>query len=369
MNPSLELPRQVYRLDALIGCGNLLGFAELLAEHFGQAHPQPLSLLSLDINSFAALNENRGHEQGDVALRWIGIVLEEETRSHVFRVGGDELACVLMDGTQEDRQALAWRIFQHLNQDARKFGLGVPAASISLIHYAGDEQVKPADVLVHFGAAILEVKQKGNRSFKVFHPCDLDLSGEQDYLLWLANQMIDRMVALGGMLDESNRLAYTDPVTGLPNLRAAQQQLEAVLAQALAQRQAVSILLVDGDDLRDYNNISYAAGDEMIQRLGATLSANLRPGDFLARWRVGDEFLIILPGTPIEQAILVGKRLCRAVQQASQDWPIPVTISVGVAGCLERVSPAALLEEAEAANKEAKDQGKNRVLIRKTLSV
>ena len=102
----------------------------------------------------------------------------------------------------------------------------------------------------------------------------------------------------------------------------------------------------------------------MIQRLGTTLASRLRPGDFLARWRVGDEFLVILPGTSTEQAGLVGERLCQTVHEASQDWAIPVTVSIGVASFPKHATAAALLDEAEAANKEAKQRGKNRVVLR-----
>ena len=121
--------------------------------------------------------------------------------------------------------------------------------------------------------------------------------------------------------------------------------------------------MIDGDDLRRYNQISYAAGDEMIQWLGATLRDQLRPGDFLARWRVGDEFLVLLPATPLGQAAAVGSRLCRAVQQASEGWPLPVTISIGVAEYPRHgTDEVGLLRQAEAANDRAKALGKNCVV-------
>jgi diguanylate cyclase (GGDEF)-like protein len=254
-------------------------------------------------------------------------------------------------------------LFERLNVDAEKFGLGVPAATVSVIQYTGAEKINPAEVFVHLGTALLDAKQNAQKAFKVYRASELSLTGEGEYLRWLADQMIDRMVVLGAMLDESNRLAYTDQVTGLPNMRAAQQQLERQLAQAVAENGTISVLLIDGDDLREYNKISYAAGDAMIQRLGAILDDNLRPGDFLARWRIGDEFLVILPGTPTGQAEMVGERLCRAIQGASQEWPIPITISIGIASYPDFTSAGILLEEAEQANREAKEEGKNRVVI------
>jgi diguanylate cyclase (GGDEF)-like protein len=149
----------------------------------------------------------------------------------------------------------------------------------------------------------------------------------------------------------------------LPNQRAAQRQLDLAIGRAEASQQPFSILLVDGDDLKQYNNISYAAGDEMIQRLGSTLNTNLRPGDFLARWRMGDEFMVILPMIGPVQAVGVAERLCAAVRQVSRNWPLPVTISVGVAAYPENGTLARdILQRAEATNLQAKVSGKDNVV-------
>jgi len=174
--------------------------------------------------------------------------------------------------------------------------------------------------------------------------------------------MLERMTTLGRMLEEAQTLATTDPVTGLPNLRAAQNQLTSLLREAAQNFQSLGILMIDGDDLREYNKISYAAGDEMLRALAETLRSSLRPGDFLARWRVGDEFLILLPETNLQQAAQIGRRLCQHVERSSQAWLLPVTISIGAAAYPETgLREAELLDQAETANARAKRLGKNRV--------
>jgi diguanylate cyclase (GGDEF)-like protein len=122
--------------------------------------------------------------------------------------------------------------------------------------------------------------------------------------------------------------------------------------------------LIDGDDLKRYNEISYSVGDEMIRDLAHTQQSHLRGGDFLARWRMGDEFLLIMPGTPVEGAVVVGERVRSAVELESQTWPLPVTISAGLAaypGHGESMSD--LLVQAEEAKNTAKASGKNQVVI------
>jgi diguanylate cyclase (GGDEF)-like protein len=294
----------------------------------------------------------------------LGIVLLEETQSQAYRIGDDEFVAFLIEGSQTEHAQRARAIYERLNNQAHQFGLQVPAATITVIHYSGDEQISPSDVLIQLGATIFDVKSNLNGTFKIFNAAQLNPPNE---VRWIADLMVERIVALANMLDESNHLAYTDPLTGLPNMRAAQRQFEAAIVQASTNAQPMAVLLIDGDDLRRYNEISYAAGDEMIQRLGATLKDQLRPGDFLARWRIGDEFLVLLPDTSCTQAVVVGKRLCAAVQEASQGWHFPVTISIGVAcySQTDQTSPSTagrLLLEAEEANDQAKSIGKNCVI-------
>ena len=84
----------------------------------------------------------------------------------------------------------------------------------------------------------------------------------------------------------AQQVAYTDTVSNLPNMRAALINLEEVLQNARTKGQPFSILLIDGDNLRAANLISYAAGDEIIPAMGTLFQQNLRPGDYVARWRM-----------------------------------------------------------------------------------
>ncbi len=90
------------------------------------------------------------------------------------------------------------------------------------------------------------------------------------------------------------------------------------------------------------------------------MAHHLRPGDFLARWRVGDEFFIILPNTPSDKAMLVAERLRSAVETESKFWKIPISVSIGVADFPAKgTSSQDLLSAAEYAERQAKDSGKN----------
>jgi diguanylate cyclase (GGDEF)-like protein len=125
-----------------------------------------------------------------------------------------------------------------------------------------------------------------------------------------------------------------------------------------------SVLLMDGDNTRAYNNVSYACGDDMIQKISATLSEKLRPRDFLARWRSGDEFMAILPNTSAEGGRIVGERFRFSIKEASLNWMFPITITTGVATYPEHGSDVeSMVDAAEKAIKIGKDTGKDRVIL------
>lgn len=354
-----QIPQQIFRIDPLTGCKTLVSFCEWLTQHFSATGRAPFSVIALDVNRFAQVNATKGHAFGDDVMRWIGIVLMEEINAPVYRLGGDAFGIVLTQDAHAHHATIARRAFDRFNRDAARFELAVPVATITVIHYAGDAPMEPADIWFQLYDATYDAKATADRAFKIYHAAELKRA--DGFLRETLGRMIERIAWLGAMVDESQHLAFTDPVTGLPNQRAAHNQIETRIAQT---QPAFAVLMIDGDNLTDYNNISYAVGDEMIDALGKTLHASLRPGDFLARWRVGDEFLIVLPNLARDHAQAISERFCAAVAHASRQWRFPVTISIGVAVFPDHgTTSAALLERAEAGLKQAKDSGKNKAVL------
>ena len=176
--------------------------------------------------------------------------------------------------------------------------------------------------------------------------------------------MAERILSLGYMLNFTFRLAYTDPVGNLPNLIATRRKLDLTLAESMSKRQAFSLCLIDGDDLKRYNAVSYAAGDQLISQLASVLVSTIRPGDFVGRWRFGDEFVLLLPQTSLGEALRVADRVRAAVEETSQSWLFPVTVSMGaVEYPLHGSTIDDLVSTAEGALKIAKGTGKNRAVV------
>ncbi len=368
---------EFYRLDPLTGCNNFLSFVETLDHMSAQDEKPQFSILYTDVNHFHMLNETRGHSYGDLVIRWLGIVLQEESHSPTYRIGGDDFAVILTDGMHTEHEELLNRIYTRLNREGEQLDIPSPPAKIALIHFDNEHVFSIKDVMYHLWETIYDVKKNKDGTISIYWTQNLlksttnadeqsheNLNRAWEVLQYIANNAISGIVGMGQELDVTQKTSYLDSISGLPNMRAALLKIDQAIKDAVSSNQPFSILLADGDNLRKYNSISYAAGDAAIQNMGAVLSKNLRPEDFVARWRTGDEFIVILPNTFGEGAKTVAERFRSAIREASKAWKFPTSISIGIATYPKHGDNInALVDMAEMANKQAKDEGKDRVIL------
>lgn len=183
------------------------------------------------------------------------------------------------------------------------------------------------------------------------------------------SSMMRREVLLREQAQRLSSLSLTDELTGIPNRRRLNQFLEAELPRAQRAQAPLSVILLDIDHFKRYNDsLGHIAGDACLVEVVDALSAQVRhPGDLLARYG-GEEFCVVLGGQDGAQAMVAAERLRACVESLRLPHPDSsvgphVTISLGVA-VLEagrRSSPTALLLRADRALFEAKQGGRNRV--------
>jgi diguanylate cyclase (GGDEF)-like protein len=347
-----------FQVDLLTGCNNLVSFSKSLQDNFKNTEFAPSSLIVVDIYQLHDINQIRGFAYGDSILRWMGIAIKDVTESMVYRISGDNFAVMMIGESHEAHQDSARKLFDRLNSEARQLDLAPPVARMALIHFPAGVPLNPSIVWKNLNEKLEATSAE--RPFQISHA---DVSESDSATLRAIELMAKRIETLGGTLQYTFRLAYTDPVSKSPNMLAIQRKLDLSLTEAMLEQAPLCLCLIDGDELKKYNQ-GYEAGDDVIRKLSATLGAALRPTDFLGRWRMGDEFIIILPSTNIEQAIAVAERLRASVEHASNDWLYPTSVSVGISYYPKHGSSAAeLLEAAEIALKVSKSLGKNRVTV------
>ena len=176
--------------------------------------------------------------------------------------------------------------------------------------------------------------------------------------LRLKQQVAEKTAELAG-------LARLDALTGLANRRAFDEAMQHELKRAKRQQESLCLALLDIDYFKQVNdNWSHSTGDEVLKRVAAILQQHCRDTDYLARWG-GEEFVILLPDTPLAKAQEVCDRLRQKIAGGSFDdivADLTITLSVGVAKLSHKGDGKQLLIDADRALYQAKSQGRNTVV-------
>ncbi len=190
----------------------------------------------------------------------------------------------------------------------------------------------------------------------------------------LSRRQLEAMHALSRQVMtqlEFHRQSLTDGLTKVRNRRAFDEILPLELERARRAGQPVSILMMDVDFFKSFNDeYGHPAGDELLQILAKTLKATARSTDCVARYG-GEEFVVLLPNTDMEGASIMAERF-RHETQKMQVAPILVTISVGVSSinfsqAQQDFDGKMLLAAADRALYRAKNNGRNQVACESSL--
>ncbi|KPF82270.1 response regulator PleD [Brevundimonas sp. AAP58] len=171
-------------------------------------------------------------------------------------------------------------------------------------------------------------------------------------------------------LDYSLEMAVTDALTGLHNRRYMAGQLQGFVSRSALGGEPVSVLVLDIDHFKAVNDgFGHDAGDEVLREFAVRLATNVRAVDLPCRLG-GEEFVVVMPGTDMEDARRIAERIRRDVGSTpfrvmSGRELLTVTISIGVAACTgPGDTPEALLKRADEGVYEAKAAGRDRVVVR-----
>lgn len=201
----------------------------------------------------------------------------------------------------------------------------------------------------------------------------LQLNAQYEQTVVALERAVHEKETLAAQLLEANArlniLASHDPLTGLVNRRIMNSELENHLSLADRQGTNLSVAVVDLDHFKKVNDThGHDMGDEVLKVVAKLLQGSLRGSDIVARFG-GEEFVLILPDTSPEQAVVVldrTRKLVEATPIVTGGKTVHVTASIGAAGiagpgCADQSE--ALLKCADQALYAAKDAGRNRVVM------
>ena len=284
--------------------------------------------------------------------------------------------CLLRPGTANEQLyvVLRGRLVVQLEIDKRAGDAGEGVAVEAIADIGVGEAVGELSILDHQPTSAFVVAKT---------PCELLVIDEPTFwmlvdtadglarnLLFSLAQRLRRnngtLVAGRKRQEAYRRAGEHDALTGLFNRRWLDSELARLIGECVRARRALSLIVVDIDHFKRYNDrFGHLNGDCVLRAVARAMTDNVRPSDVLARFG-GEEFIAVLPDTPLKAAALVGERLRRAVADtvvlADDQTPLPaVTISLGLAQLDYAQDAAALIAAADAALYRAKRQGRNRL--------
>ena len=187
---------------------------------------------------------------------------------------------------------------------------------------------------------------------------------EHDKVVAFAELLATANRRLESALAQNEQLARTDPLTQLPNRLHLREVLPRRIREAARHGRPLSLVLFDIDHFKTINDDhGHNTGDLVLAELGRLLVRLLRSTDVPARWG-GEEFVVLLPETPLDGAVTVAERIRQTV--ASHRFPggIAVTVSLGVSTVCADDTEESFIGRADGAAYDAKRQGRNRALAR-----
>ena len=185
-------------------------------------------------------------------------------------------------------------------------------------------------------------------------------------LIELFSQLVGASLGNIKLFERIQRQATTDGLTGLANYKTFYDILEKELWRSRRYGGQISLIMIDIDNLKKINDTyGHRAGDKVIKEISKRIRACVRQVDTAARYG-GDEFSVILPNTPLADAIFVAERMVDEVSNAPIIWKnerIPLSISVGLGRYGGESTPEEITSRSDKALYAAKQAGKNTVRI------
>lgn len=167
-------------------------------------------------------------------------------------------------------------------------------------------------------------------------------------------------------LEEQRQKALSDPLTGLPNRAAWSERLELEVARWKRYGGELLLAVLDIDHFKRINdNYGHLAGDKVLKIIAGEIAKRLRKTDFIARFG-GEEFVLLLPATPLEGGQQLLDTLRSAIEQCPFHFkgePVTITLSGGLVSFVEGEKDEQAFERADQALYRAKREGRNRIVL------
>jgi len=348
----LEIFEHSLYKDPITGRDNFFSFIQ---SDFKNIFGENGSVIIIDIAHFLNFNNKYGRSNGDLCLKCLSDsiykALGDNKDAAVFRTHGDEFTIIFRDSAYSDTGNICDLIKEEYKIAQSSMGFNDVKLHTLILHY--DSRINSMEEYYE-----LLVKKSLDQSEET----EDKFAGER-LLKHIIGGIIGRVRDTLSYYNNAYNIALADDVSGLGNHRAVKIFLDNLLEECKNSNSEFSVLFIDGDNLKRYNEVSYEAGNEMIRKLGSIITNSIRNEDKVYRWLSGDEFLVILKDTNEINSLKSANRIREAVENGTKDMIYPTTVSIGISCCPDDgLSTEEVVYKAEKANALAKNLGKNKVV-------
>lgn len=313
--------------------------------------------------SLTELAEDDSWVQGQLAS--LQARLDETPSARALQAATDLLATtrlrqVELRGQREQARDALKALIQSMLGELGQLDQHTGRFSDGLLRYA--DTIERADSLEGLASVVRDMVDETRAVHTLVHSTRDRLQEENQRAQELEAQVLELESALRKLSDE----VATDALTQVANRRGLMQQFEVEQARLARDGSALAVALLDIDNFKRLNDsLGHNVGDQALVALATQVRASLRPVDVLARFG-GEEFVVLLPATPVGEAQQALTRLQRSLTAAlflHEGKEVLVTFSAGVTDYRTGETLEEALERADEALYEAKRTGKNRTCI------
>jgi len=207
----------------------------------------------------------------------------------------------------------------------------------------------------------LKVCIKKDDKYRYFRPFAKGIKAD-DKALYLIT--FDEITNEYVKIKELEYMASTDALTGLFNRNKLNDVLEKEIALSCTISSSLCVIFLDIDHFKGVNDTyGHGVGDRVLVELANIITSSIRTGDIAARWG-GEEFMITLQSTTITNAAMLGEKLRARVEEHLFETVGKVTISLGITEYIHGESEESFIKRVDKALYEAKERGRNRVIVK-----
>ena len=249
-----------------------------------------------------------------------------------------------------------------------KVGVAHSSAGLSISQYLCSYRLLTQTIINHLPPSIVQNQDEFYTILQfLLKITTLDMSLAVD--TYYTNQLKSFEQSLGGMQALASALeqqAITDSLTGMINHEHVFSELQRAINKAQSERSPLCVVMADLDHFKKVNDTyGHLAGDGVLKEVASRIKNSLRGFDIVGRYG-GEEFLLILNRADLQTARMVAERIRSRIVATPIDLPevlLDVTISMGVAMVKEDEDVNSLVERADKALYEAKENGRNQVAL------